>query len=146
MECVYFGTWNATRSGWCGGSGPGPWVMADLENGLWACEKPRTVLPSNMAIEGEFVVAMVKGDSNDHWAIKGGSAQAAGDLRTMFDGRRPPRYHPMRKQGAVLLGIGGDNSDGATGTFFEGVMLQGFSTDAADAAAQADIVRAGYGK
>ena len=106
----------------------------------------RTVLPSNMAIEGEFVVAMVKGDSNDHWAIKGGSAQAAGDLRTMFDGRRPPRYHPMRKQGAVLLGIGGDNSDGATGTFFEGVMLQGFSTDAADAAAQADIVRAGYGK
>lgn len=28
MECVYFGTWNATRSGWCGGSGLGPWVMA----------------------------------------------------------------------------------------------------------------------
>ena len=36
MECVYFGTWNATRSGWCGGAGTGPWVMADLENGLWA--------------------------------------------------------------------------------------------------------------
>jgi len=88
---------------------------------------------------------MVKGDSNDHWSIKGGNAQA-GKLRKMFDGKRPPGYHPMRKQGAILLGIGGDNSDGATGTFYEGVMTKGYSTDAADDAVQADIVRAGYGR
>jgi non-reducing end alpha-L-arabinofuranosidase len=31
MECVYFG--NATE--WGHGSGAGPWLMADLEQGLW---------------------------------------------------------------------------------------------------------------
>jgi hypothetical protein len=56
------------------------------------------------------------------------------------------RYAPMKKQGAIILGIGGDNSDGAVGTFYEGVMTQGYSTDATDAAVQANIVAAGYGK
>jgi hypothetical protein len=33
---VYFGSWNARlNGGWCGGAGTtGPWVMADLEDGL----------------------------------------------------------------------------------------------------------------
>jgi hypothetical protein len=51
----------------------------------------------------------------------------------------------MRKQGAILLGIGGDNSDWAIGSFFEGVITVGNSTDAADDAVQANIVAAGYG-
>ena len=42
------------------------------------------------------------------------------------------------------LGIGGDNSDGAVGTFFEGAMTAGFSTEAADDAVQANIISAGY--
>lgn len=37
-------------------------------------------------------------------------------------------------------------SDGAVGTFYEGVMTKGYSTNATDAAVQANIVRAGYGK
>ena len=40
----------------------------------------------------------------------------------------------------------GDNSDAAVGSFFEGVITQGYSTDAADDAVQANIVSAGYGK
>ena len=28
---------------------------------------------------------------------------------------------PMHKQGAIILGSGGDNSDGAVGTFYEAV-------------------------
>ena len=44
-----------------------------------------------------------------------------------------------------ILGIGGDNSDGATGTFYEGVMTHGYSSNATDAAVQANIVAAGYG-
>ena len=51
----------------------------------------------------------------------------------------------MKKQGAIILGIGGDNSDGAVGTFYEGAMTRGYSTDAADAAVQANIIAAGYG-
>jgi hypothetical protein len=46
----------------------------------------------------------------------------------------------MRKEGAVGLGTGGDNSDGATGNFFEGVMTNAYSSDAADDAVQANIV------
>jgi hypothetical protein len=42
------------------------------------------------------------------------------------------------------LGIGGDNSDWAIGTFYEGVMTQGFSSDATDDAIQANIAAAGY--
>jgi len=79
-----------------------------------------------------------------HWAIKGGSAQA-GPLRVYWDGRRAPGYAPMKKQGAIILGIGGDNSDRAVGTFYEGAMTAGYSTDETDAAVQANIVAAGYG-
>jgi hypothetical protein len=52
----------------------------------------------------------------------------------------------MKKQGAIILGIGGDNSNGAQGNFFEGVMTSGYSSDATDNAVQANIVATGYGK
>ena len=53
----------------------------------------------------------------------------------------------MKKQGTIILGIGGDNSDGAVGTFYDGVMTSGYSTDTVDDAVQANIVQAaGYGK
>lgn len=35
----------------------------------------------------------------------------------------------MRKQGSVLLGVGGDNSLGAQGTFYEGAVTSGFPTN-----------------
>ena len=52
----------------------------------------------------------------------------------------------MRKQGAIILGIGGDNSDWAIGTFYEGVMTSGASSNATDDLVQANIVAAGYGR
>ena len=52
----------------------------------------------------------------------------------------------MKKQGALILGIGGDNSPLGVGTFYEGCVTKGFSTDATDDALQANIVAAGYGK
>ena len=62
-------------------------------------------------------------------------------------------YHPSSssislpsKQGAIILGIGGDNSNNAIGTFYEGAMTAGYSSDETDAAVQANIVAAGYGK
>ena len=51
----------------------------------------------------------------------------------------------MRKEGAIILGIAGDNSNGAQGNFFEGVMTAHYATNAADDAVQANIVAAGYG-
>jgi hypothetical protein len=50
----------------------------------------------------------------------------------------------MHKEGAIILGIGGDNSIGAQGTFYEGVMTSGYPSDATENAVQANIVAAGY--
>ena len=88
---------------------------------------------------------MVKGDSNNHFALKGGDAQS-GVLSSLYDGPRPSGYETMHKQGSIILGIGGDNSDSARGTFYEGLMTQGYTTDAADEAVQRNIVAAQYGK
>ena len=116
-------------------------VMADLENGLWAGNERYS--PSNMPITTDYVTAMVKGRS-DGFALKAGDATQA-QLATMFDGPRPAGYQPMRKQGSIILGIGGDNSDSAVGIFYEGAITAGISSDAADAALQANIAAFGYG-
>jgi hypothetical protein len=64
------------------------------------------------------------------------------------DGGRPTHadYNPVRKQGGLVLGTGGDNSDRALGIFYEGAMTSGYATAMVDAAIQANIVAAGYGK
>jgi len=121
MECVYVGTYNASGKGWCGGSGAGPWVMADLESGIWACDQRPGVNAKSLPMPYPFVTGMVKGfgdvPPNGRWAIKAGNA-AAGALATQFDGPRPVQdpkrapYYPMRLTGSIVLGIGGDNSDG----------------------------------
>lgn len=144
MEAVYFG--NSTT--WGKGSGNGPWVMADLENGLYA--GTNGVNNSNTPLSYDYVTAMVKGNSAQAqpgglFAIMGGNAQSGG-LTTMYKGTRPTGgYNPMKKQGAIILGIGGDNSNGAQGNFYEGVMTSGYPSDTTDDAVQANIVAAGYG-
>lgn len=140
MEAVYFGTCTI----WGKGAEDGPWVMGDLENGLWA----GNISPYLNAkpVTFKYLTGMVKGDvpGMNHWAIKLGDAQA-GMLINQFDGPRPSdRYKTMRKEGAIGLGTGGDNSNGAIGNFFEGIMTAHFSTAAADEAVQANIVAA-YG-
>merc|ERR1711862_997199 len=121
--------------------GPGPWIQADLENGVWAGNK-EGVNPTNVGVNATFITAMLKGKPGS-FALKGGNSRA-GPLKTFYSGERPAGYNPMKKQGAIVLGIGGDNSDGAFGTFYEGAMTRGYSSDAADNALQADIVAAGY--
>jgi hypothetical protein len=79
------------------------------------------------------------------FAIKGGNAQS-GPLSTMYDGARPNGYNPMKKQGAIVLGIGGDNTSTAQGDFFEGVLTAGAASDTVTAAVHANIVAAGYGQ
>jgi len=50
----------------------------------------------------------------------------------------------MRKQGAIVLATGGDQSNGASGNFYEGFMTAGYASEATDAAVQANIVAVGY--
>ena len=73
-----------------------------------------TVNPGNPTLNGStFVTAMLKGRAG-HFALKGGDAQS-GRLQVLYDGPRPDGYEVMQKQGAIVLGIGGDNSDGGIG-------------------------------
>jgi hypothetical protein len=50
----------------------------------------------------------------------------------------------MSKEGAIILGIGGDNSNWAQGTFYEGVMTTGYPSDSTENAVQANVVAAKY--
>lgn len=56
----------------------------------------------------------------------------------------PKGYQPMQQEGAIILGIGGDNSNWATGYFFEGVMTKQMPEAKAMEAVQKNIVAAGY--
>jgi hypothetical protein len=142
METAYFG--NATA--WYQGPPPGPWIMTDQENNLVGCVNPGStskLCPDLPNITSRFVTGVAKGEPH-HWASLGGDAQQ-GPLATMFDGPRvDSTYDPMRKQGAIVLGNGGDNSNASQGTFYEGVMTAGYPTDATDNEVQANIVAAKY--
>ncbi|KAF9476555.1 Arabinosidase B [Pholiota conissans] len=139
MEAIYFGT----ESFWGSGSGSGPWIMADLENGLFSGANPKQNT-ADQTISDRFVTAIVKGEPNQ-WSIRGGNA-ASGALSTFYSGARPSvsGYNPMSKEGAIILGIGGDNSNSAQGTFYEGVMTTGYPSDATENSVQANIVAAKY--
>ena len=123
-------------------SGSGPWVQADMENGLFAGANGSDT--NNHGNSGAFVTALVKNNGQTTYAIKGGNAQSGG-LTTWYSGALPSGYAPMHQEGAILLGTGGDNSNGSVGSFFEGVMTSGYPTDAADNAVQANVVSVGYG-
>jgi len=88
---------------------------------------------------------MLKNNGTSTYAIKDGNAQS-GSLSTRYSGALPNTggYVPMSKEGAIVLGTGGDNSDGSVGSFYEGVMTSGYPTDATDNAVQANIVSVGY--
>ena len=90
------------------------------------------VNPQNKPLTSDFVSLHLKGRT-DGFALKGGDA-TKGAFQTMYDGPRPTHasapnnchwhgvngsYQPMRKQGAIILGTGGDNSNGAVGNFYE---------------------------
>lgn len=147
MESTYYGS----QTLWYHGVGPGPWIMTDQENNLVGCVNPDPNdklcrdLPS---ITWRFVTATADGEPH-HWRSMGGNAQG-GDLVTMYDGGRiqNPRnsYDPMRKQGAIVLGNGGDNNNYSSGTFYEGAMTIAdvFPSEETNQAIQANVVAAGY--
>jgi hypothetical protein len=144
METAYFGD----AIPWYHGTLPGPWPMTDQENNLVGCVNPDPAdklcktLPQ---ITWRFVTAMAKGEPH-HWTSLSGDSQR-GALQLIYDGGRVSNtYDPMRKQGAILLGNGGDNSNSSQGTFYEGAMTRGgtFPSNATDQAVQANVVAARY--
>ncbi|WP_413602666.1 arabinofuranosidase catalytic domain-containing protein [Curtobacterium sp. Curtsp57] len=131
-----------------GSAGRGPWVQADLENGVY--EGKTAINTANTGNTSKFVTALLKNDGVANFALKGGNAQS-GSLSKWYEGALPTDkdgdgqgYTPMKLEGSIVLGAGGDNSNRGTQSFFEGVMTTGYSTDAADNAVQANVVAQNY--
>jgi non-reducing end alpha-L-arabinofuranosidase len=124
---------------------PGLGVQADLENGLFHWRKRSCNAASNVSGGPRpFLSAWLKNDGQTRFALKWGDARSGG-LDTIYSGALPLGYAPMRQEGAIILGIGGDNSHASAGSFFEGVMTSGFPTGSADNSVQSNIVAVGYG-
>ena len=147
METTYFGN----QPVWYHGEAPGPWIMTDQENNLVGCvnDDPEDKFCEGLeAITWRFVTAMADGEPH-HWRSMGGNAQEGG-LKVYYDGGRIRNernsYDPMRKQGAILLGNGGDNSNGSAGTFYEAAMTAAgtFPTEELNQQIQANVVSARY--
>jgi hypothetical protein len=138
MNAIYFGT---DCSFGC--EGRGPWVQADLENGLFSGGYAHWN-PNQRAFTDRFVTAMEKNDGSKRFALKGGNAQSEG-LTTLYDGPLPSGYSPMKKEGGIILGTGGDDSSWSEGTFYEGAMVRGFPSDETENSVHENIVAAGYG-
>ncbi len=144
METVYFGIATA----WGSGSGTGPWIMSDMEAGLFSGYDAKLNAANPTIDSWRFVTGVVNGGGGNQWDIRGGDAQKEG-LTTFYSGYRPgspesSNYYPMHRKGGVQLGNGGDNGNGSAGTFYEGVITRGYPTDEAVNAVQGNIVNARY--
>jgi hypothetical protein len=95
MEAIYFGSAYGPQGP---GSGEGPWIGVDMENGIYEGQSNRATSPS--LVPTDFVVGFVKGNSGNHYSIKAGNPQQADSLHTVYDGPRPRGYEVMKKQGA----------------------------------------------
>ncbi|MFI6078585.1 arabinofuranosidase catalytic domain-containing protein [Actinoplanes sp. NPDC051343] len=124
--------------------GSGPWIEADMENGMFQGGNGSNPNPGN---NSAFVTAVLKNNGQTTYALKGGNSQSGG-LSTWWNGSLPTDkqgYKPMHQEGGIILGIGGDNSNRNRGTWFEGAMVAGYPTDASENAVQANVVGVGYG-
>ncbi|MFJ8782228.1 arabinofuranosidase catalytic domain-containing protein [Streptomyces sp. NPDC102476] len=140
MNAIYWGT-----ACWFGGcTGSGPWVEADLENGMFHTNTGSNKDPNNPGVHYPFVSAWLKNNGTSNFTLKYGNG-ASGGLTTTFSGPLPNGYSPMKVDSSVLLGTGGDNSPNGVGEFFEGAMTAGYPSDATENAVQASITAAGYG-
>ena len=104
---------------------PRPVDQADFEGGVFSGYNAKQNAADPTIDSWRFVTAVVDGGGGNKWDLRGGNAQQGG-LTTFYSGARPgssnnANYFPMHKQGAILLGNGGDNGNGSSGTFYEGV-------------------------
>ncbi|GAA3293221.1 hypothetical protein GCM10020218_069780 [Dactylosporangium vinaceum] len=101
----WFGTWGNPKNP-CVGTGP--WVEADLENGMYHTNTGSNKDPNNSGVHYPFVSAWEKNNGTTNFTLKYGNATTGG-LTTTFSGPLPNGYSPMKNDSSLLLGTGGDN-------------------------------------
>jgi non-reducing end alpha-L-arabinofuranosidase len=138
MSALFLGT-----GFWGRGAGSGPWFMGDFEGGVWAggsgmSSATNNSLPSSNM---DYAFGILK-NTPSNYAIRVGNG-TSGALTTAYDGNTPKQ---LLLNGAIILGIGGDNSNHSFGTFYEGVMTAGRPSDAVDASVLQNVQSVGYGR
>ncbi len=119
----------------CNGDPCKPDAGLDMENGIYG--------HLNVPVSNIFATDIGVCDGQHTYAIYQGNAQAGGLTSTGMI-PLPKGYQPMLQEGAIILGIGGDNSNWAKGYFFEGVMTTGMPDQQVLDAWQKNIVAARY--
>ena len=132
MFALYFGQ---TRD-WTTGAGNGPWGMVDMEDGVYSggegnggtnANDPAFVYPTT-----NIVGILAKTNGTSTFTLKVGDMEAATTFQTPYSGNLPGGYAPLRLEGGLSLGEGGDGSNNVDGAFFEGIVVAGQESDAAD--------------
>jgi hypothetical protein len=92
---------------------------------------------------------VLKNNGTTEYALRGGNA-ATGASSKHHEGASPDCWNPMKKQGAMAQGSGGDccetNTNQGQGTFDERRIVSGYASDATDNSVQANSVAAGHSK
>jgi non-reducing end alpha-L-arabinofuranosidase len=148
MNTLFFGT-----AFWGRGAGAGPWFMADFEAGVWAggsnpgepgwgaLNDPAPINPNNPSLRVRFALGFLK--TSTTYALRMADVDSATDATTAYEGPLPK---PMDNRGAVVLGVGGDNSNNSFGTFYEGAIVSGYPSNDVERAVLQNIQSAGYGR
>jgi len=139
MNAIYYGT-----DCWTGNcTGPGPWVGADIENGMYFSNTGNnpSAYPSESAA---FLTAMEEENGTTNMTLQYGNSQSGGLIQTYSGALPSGGYDPMKIQSAIEMGTGGDNTGDGEGEFFEAADVNGFPSQATQAAVQANVVAAGY--
>jgi hypothetical protein len=139
MNAIYYGT-----DCWTGNcTGPGPWVGADIENGMYFSNTGNNP-PAYPSENGTFLSAWEENNGGTNMTLQYGNAQSGGLIQTYSGALPSGGYDPMKIQSSIELGTGGDNTSLGDGEFYEAADVSGFPSEATQSAVQANIVAAGY--
>jgi non-reducing end alpha-L-arabinofuranosidase len=157
MNTLFFG-----KGYWGVGAGDGPWFMNDFEAGVWAggtnagdpgwgsLNGAHPPNPNNPSLPVKYAIGYTKTDGDaDKWALSMADLSTADELTVAFEGGLPRDGNNIKgrdNQGAIVLGVGGDNSNNSWGTFYEGAVVAGYPLPATELAVMQNVKAAGYGQ
>jgi hypothetical protein len=124
-----------------GGSNPGEPGWGGLND---AANAPAN--PNNPSLRVKYALGFLKtANGPERYALRMADIQTATMVTTAYAGNYPAGKH-LDAKGAVVLGVGGDNSNNSWSTFYEGAIVQGYPPDASEDAVMQNLKALGYGQ
>jgi len=141
MNTLFFG-----KGFWGSGAGNPPWFGGDFEGGVWMGGSSSTTgaNTSNPSMGVAFALGILHTPVGKY-ALRMADISTASDLTTAYDGAIPSGK-TWGNAGGIVLGVGGDNSNNSSGTFWEGAVTNGAPANATDLLIMKNIQAVGYKK